>query len=215
MATIDECKKQTEFIAGKAGYNGYISPNDFILLFNKAQLQFFQRQYARYYATQEISDSLSVFLSDPYSVAIPNDGVFEIDENLKLLHIDSITHTYNGKAYPVVRVEKDRLANHLSSEYDAPDLQFPIYTQFKASIQFFPANLATASMVYLKIPTPVKWAYTLVSSRPVYDSVNSVHPEWKDTDIDNIINLILADLGVNMGDQNLQQYSLRKSQTDL
>ena len=212
MATIDQCKKQTEFIAGKSGYGAYLSPDNFDLLFNKAQLQYFNALYKNYYATQRISDSLSVFKSDPLPIVIPGDGVYSLDPNFKVLHIDAITHVYNGKPFPVIRVEDDKLANHLSSEYDAPDLQFPIYTKYKSSIKFNPVNLATASMVYFKSPATVKWNYTIVNQRAVYSATGSTHPEWADNDIENIINLILVDLAQNMNDQNLQNYSARKNQ---
>ncbi len=212
MATIDQCKKQTEFIAGKSGYGAYLSPDNFDLLFNKAQLQYFNALYKQYYATQRISDSLSVFKSDPLPIVVPADGIYSIDPDLKMLHVDTISHVYNGKAYSVTRVEDDKLPNHLNSEYDAPDLQYPIYTKYKTTIQFNPVNLATASMVYFKAPTAVKWNYTRVNNRAVYNSVGSTDPEWMDNDIENIINLILIDLSQNMNDQNLQNYSARKTQ---
>lgn len=62
--------------------------------------------------------------------------------------------------YKVKRVEKQRLAANLSSTYDAPSPEFPIYTQFSNSFQFYP-SIPVASMVYLKQPVWSVWAYTL------------------------------------------------------
>jgi hypothetical protein len=64
-------------------------------------------------------------------------------------------------AYKVKRVEKQRLAANLSSQYDAPSSEFPIYTQFSTSFQFNPLNLGVASMVMLQKPVWSVWTYTL------------------------------------------------------
>jgi hypothetical protein len=64
-------------------------------------------------------------------------------------------------AYRVKRVEKQRLAANLSSQYDAPTAEFPIYSQFSSSFQFYPLNLGVASMVMLQQPVWSLWAYTL------------------------------------------------------
>lgn len=64
-------------------------------------------------------------------------------------------------SYKVKRVEKQRLAANLSSEYDAPTFEFAIYTQFSSSFQFHPLNLGVASLVMLQQPVWSYWAYTL------------------------------------------------------
>lgn len=64
-------------------------------------------------------------------------------------------------AYKVKRVEKQRLAPNLSSQYDAPNFEFSIYTQFSTSFQFYPINLGVASLVMLQKPVWSFWAYTL------------------------------------------------------
>ncbi len=63
--------------------------------------------------------------------------------------------------YPVKRVEKNRIAKNLSSTYDYPTNEFPIYTQFSQTLQFYPINLLIAEMVYLKQPVWSLWGYTL------------------------------------------------------
>lgn len=62
--------------------------------------------------------------------------------------------------YEISRVEKNRVAANLSSTYDAPNAEFPIYTQLNNWIQFYP-SLPIAELVYLKQPTPSFWNYTL------------------------------------------------------
>lgn len=164
MATINEVYELTKYRANKAGYNSYISPDDFNLLFPRAEVRYYNQLYAAYYKTQRISDSLSKFMSDPVALTMPTSGGSAGQYTLvqtDIAHIDAITHTIDGVQYEVVRVEKDRLANHLSSVIESPTAQFPIYTEFKTYLQFYPVSVATATMIYLKYPSVSVWGYTL------------------------------------------------------
>ena len=209
MANINEIYQLIQYRANKSGFLGNISPNDFNLIFPRAEIKYFNSLYAQYYKTQRISDALSRFFSDPIDLTIPTTGstagkyTFPND----LFHVDAITRVVGTEQYPIVRVEKDRLANHLSSKIEAPTSTFPIYTEYKTYLQFYPKDLGTAVLVYLKAPTTSVWAYTLVSGRPVYNAGASVQPEWNQTDLDNIIYLALQDVAQNMKDGQLQQYA--------
>ena len=214
MANINEIYQLIQYRANKSGFLGNISPNDFNLIFPRAEIKYFNSLYAQYYKTQRISDALSRFFSDPIDLTIPTTGstagknTFPND----LFHVDAITRVVGTEQYPIVRVEKDRLANHLSSKIEAPTSTFPIYTEYKTYLQFYPKDLGTAVLVYLKAPTTSVWAYTLVSGRPVYNAGASVQPEWNQTDLDNIIYLALQDVAQNMKDGQLQQFSQLETQ---
>jgi hypothetical protein len=297
MANINDIYQLVQYRASKSGFLGNISPNDFNLIFPRAEIKYFNSLYAQYYKTQRISDALSRFFSDPVAVTLTTSGAsagkytFPAD----LFHVDSLTHTVSGVQYPVVRIEKDRLANNLSSKIEAPTTTFPIYTEYKTYLQFYPLDLATAILVYLKAPTTSVWGYTLngvtafstlvggslytngtytnvvitggtgsgarativvssaqvtsvtittagngyvvgnvlsanaaniggtgsgfaftvtqvSGSRPVYNPLTSVQPEWNETDLDNIIYLALQDIAQNMRDGMLQQFAQVETQ---
>lgn len=214
MASINDVYELIKYRSNKSGFLGNISPNDFNLIFPRAEIKYFNSLYAQYYKTQRISDALSRFFSDPIDLTLATTGstagkyTFPSD----LFHVDAITHVVGTEQYPVVRVEKDRLANHLSSKIEAPTSTFPIYTEYKTYLQFYPKDLGTAVLVYLKAPTTSVWAYTLVSGRPVYNAAASVQPEWNQTDLDNIIYLALQDIAMNMRDGMLQQFGQLETQ---
>lgn len=63
--------------------------------------------------------------------------------------------------YEISRVEKGRLPPNLNSTFDAPNEEFPIYTQFSSWFQFYPTDLKVVQMVYLKQPLQSVWGYTL------------------------------------------------------
>lgn len=211
MASVNEVFDLVKYRANKSGFNGNISPDDFNLLFPRAEIRYYNEMYAQYYKTQRISDTLSKFLSDPVTITIGSNGRYTFPDDM--FHVDSVTMLYEGIQYPVVRVEKDRIANHLSSTYDAPNSQFPIYTEYKEFLQFYPSVAGTASLVYLKAPNTVVWGYTIVNGRPVYNPATSTDPEWSETDIDRIINYMLQDIGINMRDVELGNFAMNQRQT--
>jgi hypothetical protein len=164
MADINQIYQLVQYRANKSGFLGNISPNDFNLLFPRGEIKYYNSLYDLYYRTQRISDALSRFFSDPIAItAIPTSGATAGQYTIPndLFHVDSLTHTISGIQYEVVRVEKDRLANHLSSQIEAPTLKFPIYSEYKTYLQFYPVNITTATLVYLKSPTTSVWGYTL------------------------------------------------------
>jgi hypothetical protein len=225
--TIDQVYKFVDFIIKKSNAGGYLSPEEFNLIINRAQIQYFNKLYGNqndyrydrpvpkiaYAITEKISNSLSPFLSDSTSLTIDSAGKVDIPSDL--FQTVSLTHTIDGVEYEITRVEQDRIANNLSSYYDAPTADYPIYAQLRTKFQFYPKDLGTASLFYLKKPTDMVWAYTTVAGRPVYNSGSSVQPLWKDMDMNEIIYIALSYIGVNLKDQEVSQFAQLKTQTGL
>ena len=225
--TIDEVYKFINFIVKKSNAGGYVTPSEFNLLINRAQIQYFNKLYGNqndyrydrpvpkisYAVTEKISNSLSPFLSDKTTVTIDANG--QCTTPTDMIQMVAVTKEVSGKEYEITRVEQDRVANNLSSYYDAPDADFPIYAQLRTKLQFYPKNLASASIIYLKKPTSMVWAYTTVSGRPVYDAANSVQPLWQEVDMNEIMYLALSYIGVNLKDPDVSQFANMKTQTGL
>jgi hypothetical protein len=225
--TIDQVYKFIDFTIKKSNAGGYLTPEEFNLIINRAQIQYFNKLYGNqndyrydrpvpkisYAVTEKISNSLSPFLSDSTALVIDGNGQVNIPNDL--FQTVSLTHTISGTDYEITRVEQDRVANNLTSEYDAPDTEYPIYSQLRTKFQFYPKNLATANLYYLKKPTDMVWAYTTVSQRPVYDAANSVQPLWKDMDMNEVIYIALSYVGVNLKDGDVSQFAQLKTQTGL
>lgn len=225
--TIDQVYKFVDFIIKKSNSGGYLTPDEFNLIINRAQIQYFNKLYGNqndyrydrpvpkiaYAITEKISNSLSPFLSDSTALTIDVNGKVDIPSDL--FQIVSITHTIDGVEYEITRVEQDRIANNLTSYYDAPSLDYPIYSQLRTKFQFYPKNLGSANLFYLKKPTDMVWGYTTVGGRPVYNAGTSVQPLWKDMDMNEIIYIALSYIGVNLKDGDVSQFAQLKTQTGL
>lgn len=225
--TIDEVYKFINFIVKKSNAGGYVTPSEFNLLINRAQIQYFNKLYGNqndyrydrpvpkisYAVTEKISNSLSPFLSDKTTVTIDVNG--QCITPTDMIQMVAVTKEVSGKEYEITRVEQDRVANNLSSYYDAPDTEFPIYAQLRTKLQFYPKTLASASVIYLKKPTNMAWAFTTVSGRYVYDPLLSVQPLWSDVDMNEVMYIALSYIGVNLKDQEVSQFANIKTQTGL
>lgn len=287
--TIDQCYKLLTYRGNENSYLANLSPNDFNLLWPRAETRWFNSQYKLYGITKKINDTLSKVKTDPLAITI--DGAGKYTYPADMLHESSVTHVFNGIQQEVTEVEDDRLANNLSSAYDAPNEEFPIYLRYSTYLQFYPITLANAILTYLKKPVNSLWAYTLngqidalgtltggaaytngtyinipltggagnsalanitisggavtavvitkagfqykatdalsvlntnvggtgtgfsivvasiKNGRPTYDSANSVQPIWSDTDVDQIVYLILQDYGINTRDAEVESFA--------
>lgn len=201
-----------KFISNK-NQSGYISPDDF----NNA-IKLAQNQCAEELVSAIQGWDLAKRQRIPMGNAQPN-----IQKLAPFIVTDSPTVPGNGK-YPkpadmmnmlairtanntkiVWRVEHDRVAAHLSSVVDPPSAS-PIYTEYATYYQFYPVDIGPVIVEYMRYPPEAKWAYTLVSERPIYDSANSVDPLWDDTEITEIISRVLFMFGISIQAPQLVQY---------
>lgn len=165
-----------KYRASKASYNGFISSNDFNLLFPASQIRYYNKlfgnqnkyQYGNphspieYPGTLKVSSSLSKFKTAPIPITIDGAGQYVKEDDV--FYIDSLSHVISGIPKPIKRIEEQDLANNLNSYYEPPTVNFPIYVEYSDYIQFYPIGLGTASLTYLKAPVTPVWAYTLNGS---------------------------------------------------
>lgn len=224
---INQAHQFIDFLVRQSNSGVYLSPTEKDLILNRAQTQYFNKLYGNqndyrydrpvpkitYAVTEKVSRSLAPFLSDPTALVIDANG--QVNTPSDLYQTVSITHTVSGVDYEITRVEQDRVSNNLTSSIESPDEKYPIYTQLRTKLQFYPKNLATATIVYLKKPIDMVWGYTLVNGVPVYNAGTSVQPVWEDMDMNEVIYLALSYAGLNIKDADVSQFANFKTQTGL
>jgi len=102
------------------------------------------------------------------TVILTNPGIgYTVNDNLTATIAGGsgwkIVITGIGQTTPaqVRRVEKEFLSASLSSTYDSPTPDFPVYTQFSTWFQFYPVTTGLAKLVYLKQPVYSYWNYLM------------------------------------------------------
>ena len=200
--------------------NGYLTPSEFNLVINQAQVsyqdyllgEFQQYQYGRaqarinYSENENIRQRLSPLITQATLTINGTSG--EAPYPADYVQADAITTTTLKR---VRYVQQDALYSYYNSEIDPIETN-PIYLLEPTGFQFYPITLGIAILTYVKDAPQIVWAYNLVSGRPVYDSGASVQPVWDNVDLLEIIARGLKLIGLNLQDGQVQQYANQVTQ---
>jgi hypothetical protein len=210
---VNDMYRICQFAVNKA-QNGYLTPSEFNLTINQAQVsyqdyllgEFQQYQYGRpqarinYSQNENIRQRLSPLITN---ATLTINGSGEVAYPADYVQADTIITT----AFKRVRfVQQDSLYSYYNSEID-PIATNPIYLLEPTGFQFYPVTLGSAILTYIKDAPEIVWGYTTVSGRPVYSSGTSVQPVWDNVDLLEIISRALKLIGLNLQDGQVQQYA--------
>jgi hypothetical protein len=216
---VNDMYRICQFAVNKA-QNGYLTPSEFNLTINQAQVsyqdyllgEFQQYQYGRpqarinYSQNENIRQRLSPLIT---SATLTINGSGESAYPADYVQADTIITT----AFNRVRfVQQDALYSYYNSQID-PIATNPIYLLEPTGFQFYPVTLGSAILTYVKDAPEIIWAYTTVNGRPVYSSGTSVQPVWDNVDLLEIIARALKLIGLNLQDGQVQQYANQVTQT--
>ena len=143
-------------------------------------------------------------------------SVYNYKEYLNLLDV-SINYNEGGRDYylGLKMTNEDELSGRLMSQIDPPTEQTPVASMVqRRTIQLWPAdNNYIGKVTYMRRPKPPVYGYSVVGGRNiVYEPINSVQLEWKDSDINFILLKGLSSIGINLSDQEVSQFAEMKSQ---
>jgi hypothetical protein len=216
---VNDMYRICQFAVNKA-QNGYLTPSEFNLTINQAQVsyqdyllgEFQQYQYGRpqarinYSQNENIRQRLSPLITN---ATLTINGSGEVAYPADYVQADTVITT----DFKRVRfVQQDSLYSYYNSEID-PIATNPIYLLEPTGFQFYPVTLGSAILTYVKDAPEIVWGYTTVSGRPVYSSGTSVQPVWDNVDLLEIIARALKLIGLNLQDGQVQQYANQVTQT--
>lgn len=221
---IQDCVNFLNFWIRKERGAFYTIPETMQLI-DRAQMAYYNDILPRYATSQIIKDCLSPFREKfSFTDADTNDGELVIPDNdfLDLLDVtiefeatqylptSTVTRTVY---YPVKMTNEDELGDRLNSQIDPPLETAPIAEMvgFK-TIQFYPKVDAYSGTVrYLRRPVAPEYEYDVIDGR-IIEFTSGVDLEWRDSDIDAILLKALSSIGINLSDQEVQQYAEMKTQ---
>ena len=223
MISVDTVYQRVLALANKE-QRGYITPQEFNLFANQAQMDIFDQyfydinQFGR--ASGNSTDS-----SDMLNLLEEKISNFRRKESL------SYNNSLNGYSlatlpdfYSIGTVVYDKSANGgvgkveveqvnineqlalESSPLAAPSLLRPIYTRENNTIKIFPLTIISGvSVNYIKYPTPVSWSYIVVKEKALYNSGAATNFELHASEENNLVNKILALSGVSIEEPTVYQ----------
>ena len=232
---VNDMYRICQFAINKA-QNGYLTPSEFNLVINQAQVsyqdyllgEFQQYQYGRpqarvnYSQNEDIRQRLTPLILQTTLSPNTTTGVAAYPSNF--LQVDAMWES--DGLHRIRFVPQDSLYSYYNSEID-PIVSNPIYLLQKDQFQFYPKNIVSISgtplLSYVRSAPDIVWAYTTVAGRPVYaptqtgvgvtPTTGSVQPVWYDVDILEIITRALKLIGLNLQDGMVEQYANQITQT--
>ena len=213
MVNIDTVYQKVLAIANKE-QRGYITPQEFNLFADQAQLQIFEQyfydtnQFNRVPGNQtEYSDMLDI-LDEKISLFKKSHTLTHLGNQLYQLPSDyyKISTISTSDDVELQEVNSKELLSIKNSYLLKPSLTHPIYTRYERNlgdyvIEAFPKELGfTIIANYIRKPNSPEWNYVVITGdQAFYDGPNSTHFELHPSEEGNLVFKILSLAGISMG----------------
>jgi hypothetical protein len=217
---IQEAANFLNFWINKNTGNWY-TISELMEVIDRGQMALYNDYQPQASTSQRIKDALSPF-KDTYDFTPSSTllGIVTVPSNLNYLNLLdlSIRYAISGrsltKQVPVQIYNEDERSDRLDSQIDPVAVTTPIAEQMGDGVwQLYPVAQYFGTVTFYRRPVKPVFAYTVVSGRViVYDSANSTQLEWKETQITEILLKGLSSIGINLSQQDLQQWSEIKTQ---
>ena len=243
MVSIDTVYQRVLVLANKE-QRGYITPQEFNLLANHAQMEIFEQyfydinQYNRAPGnTQEYSDMLTLLYEKIaiFERELDQQGMFL---NLGFTVIPPQITDPNNLIYKLgtIRVGENQVEMLNSKDFDlartlpltAPTLLRPIakQTSLGISVSTSATNFVTQQnaigllgvemgISFAARPTAVQWAYVVINDKPLYNDNIAVNFELHESEETELVYKILKLAGVNLKAQEVVQVGQALEQTQI
>jgi len=225
--SVDTVYQRVQSILNKES-RGYLTPQEFNLFANQAQLEIFEQyffdlnQYERLpkkdteYSNlvKTINERISKFkTSATLTFTTP---YFSMPSNMHKLG----TVIYNGTT-PVEEIDQKNLLEYTLSPLVAPSSTNPVYiqniqtTSSVWSITVYPSSIngGTGQVItatYIRKPVEASWTSQTVVGNALYDSSNSTNFELHDSEEANLVIKILVYAGLSIQDPEISQIAENK-----
>lgn len=208
MISIDTVYQRVLAILNKE-QRGYITPQEFNLKANQAQLEIFEQYFYDLQQFKRVRDnnteySNMVKLVDEKISKFRTSGTLTYSNNVFVLpdNLHKIgTVIYNSNE--VERVDSKEILYYLQSPLAAPTTTRPVYienidnTAAAWGLKIYPTTITSGiSCTYVRKPNEVEWSYVEVDNTPLYNANNSINFELHDSDETSLVIKILSYSGV-------------------
>lgn len=186
MVSVDKVYQKVLAILNKEN-RGYMTPQEYNLLANQAQLEIFEQyfydlnQYNRRgeinneYGNiiKNIKEKIDLFKIENYNLAISS-GKYTLPSNLYRLG----TVQYNNNEVEAISTNEYIYIN--KSPLTKPTITYPVYVREGEAILVYPSDItSTVVCSYIKKPAEVNWTYFEVNGTALYNSAAADHQNYE------------------------------------
>ena len=206
---INDIYNQMLFIVRKER-GVFVTVNEAMQTLDNAQLEAVEDWFSTYGTTQIIHDAIRK-LRVQKSFTSDSTGLVTFDADY--LHLIGGAYTVSGSTINNVRfLNEDELALALKSQLRAVSTSNPIAIDASVGFRLYPAATQSGFYNYLKRPATPVLGYTQSGRTITYNPVTSTQLEFTDVYINNIISRALKFWGINMAEQDIQQFAQIQTQ---
>jgi len=230
--SVDTVYQKVLAIANKE-QRGYITPQEYNLLANQAQLIIFEQYcydlaklYELHGNSGEYSDMLDILHEkiapfEQWKVAMSavSGNELTLPTSTTVHKLGTVFYTEGSYDVEVERVDKNDLHYMERTALAAPTDDRPVYVRKTDSvIKLFPSSPTVAYTVsnvtcnYIAKPTQAVWGYTVVNSQALYDATTSTNFELQASEETVLVYKILELAGITLQDVGLIQVADKEDQ---
>jgi len=227
--SIDTVYQRVLSIANKE-QRGYVTPQEFNLLANQAQLEMFEQyfhdinQFGRVPGNKteysdvvdNLNEKLKPFQNYRTAMSVSSASIGVLDSDLhklgKVVYNEATATGSTASTFllEIEEIDQGQLAEMELSPLTRATIDRPYYVRKNATqILLFPAaSFASSGAVnynWIKKPTKVEWTYTVVNGEALYNSTNVVNFELHASEETKLVIKILELAGIVIKDPNLYQ----------
>jgi hypothetical protein len=211
---------------------GYVSPLEFNLYAELAQMSLFEelfhkysksivKQNARMYHSEysdipkHIREVIDVFVSEAYLSLVLNSGniyeylVSDFYRGIKIDRLSSGSDSFSGRK-EVEEVSKLEITKLLNNNLIAPTSEYPIYIGINGKYRIFPIDsISKVIGTYIRKPKQPKWTYQVVGGNPLFNPTATDYQDFElpDSMFNDLVVKILGYAGVEIREADIIQVS--------
>ena len=216
MISVDTVYQRVQAILNKEN-RGYMTPQEYNLLANQAQLEVFEQYFydvsqfnrageiTNEYANivNNIKEKINLFRTTA-SLTKAN-SVFALPTNLYRLGT-----VYYNNACEVDPIDQNDFLHINASRLTKPDLKKPVYIRNGNELTVYPTSIDLLDCTYIKKPSTVTWGYVEINNIAKYDSTSATDYEIHESDETTIVYKILSYAGLVIKQPDVSQVAEQK-----
>jgi len=195
---------------------GYITPQEFNLFANQAQMEIFEQyfydlnQFSRILGNDTtyadmvtlLNEKIDVFEKFRQDVTMSSGGVGTLPNHYR---IGELSYNNSSTYVQIQKVNQNDLNHHINSPLLNPSVSRPIYINTSATaIQVYPTTITSGVTCNLiSKPATVNWQYNVINNSALYTPTGTVDFELHGSEEQTLVNKILQLAGVSIKDYNL------------
>jgi len=219
IVDIDRVYQKVQALANKE-QRGYITPQEFNLFADQAQLEIFEN-YFHDLRTAQLKPKNSTDVGDEIEMLNERISVHRVDEGVNYSNVtNEYTLTSNAYALSAVRVgdiEVDAVTSKLLRQMERNPLtkataDRPVYERKGVNkIKIYPTTSLVARVEYIKKPETPNWTYVVLNGKALYNSgaSDAVDFDVHESEESNLVMRILELSGISLKDRALTETALR------